>query len=520
MATPMSRAKTLLRMNQNEIMTGYTPQGKEYFVDAGAWYTTPQRGDIIYFYSEAKGRIGHVGIVTSVDSASKIVHTVEGNTTSSEYSENGGCVARHSYSYAKIGGTNRVNGFGRPDFKGAGVTVDEFISTALSYLGYMEKASNSQLDSFTANAGSNNYQKFQRDIGAGNGDQWCQFYVSAIALYTCEGKSGSSSSSSSSKAEATSSLNETAKFHGYVTASSLNVRTGPGADFDKVSFSPLPNGTKVGVCDELESMEGDKWYYISYNGKHGFVSAAYISKSSSDQAESKKKITAEDISVAALLKSAKTVMDKAQKEGWQHGTTKSKVPCKDGVISGVSLVTRALYDLGFTDQISGGETYKTLDKYLQSHGFKRSTKLSAIRKGSIVLVKHEGKNSISHVFIALSFVQSTLLTSRYDAGTQQRIETDQPLKNVKWTYKKDDVIIYNLPSSASEWHPCQADYKTGLLRIFETPSSTAKVLRRIPYGGRMETDGKMSGIFIHVRNGNVEGWAKERYVKRSRLVSW
>ena len=324
----------------------------------------------------------------------------------------------------------------------------------------------------------------------------------------------SSGSTSSSTAEIESTLNELAKYYGFVTASSLNVRTGPGADFDKVSFSPLPNGTKVGVCDELESMEGDKWYYISYNGKHGFVSAAYISKSSSAQAESKRKMSAEDISVTALLKSAKTVIDKAKKEGWQHGTTKSSVPCKDGVISGVSLVTRALYDLGFTDQISGGETYKTLDKYLQSHGFKRSTKLSAIRKGSIVLVKHEGKNSVSHVFIALSFVQSTLLTSRYDAGTQQRIETEQPLKNVKWTYKKDDVVVYNLPSSASAWKPCQADYKNGLLRIFETPSSTAKVLRRIPYGGKMETDGKTSGIFIHVRNGNIEGWAKERYVKR------
>ncbi len=185
--TALQRAKVLLRQPQGDVMTGYTPDGKYYFTSAGKFTNTPQKGYVIYFYSTAKGRVGHVGLVEKVDTVNKIVYTIEGNTSSTEYAENGGCVARHSYSYKYQGGTNRVNGFGIPNFEGAGVTADALIETAKSFLGYLEKRSNAYLDDKTANAGSNNYQRFQRDVGAGNGDQWCQYFVDAMALYTCQG---------------------------------------------------------------------------------------------------------------------------------------------------------------------------------------------------------------------------------------------------------------------------------------------------------------------------------------------
>lgn len=113
--------------SSTKAMTGYTPDGKGYFARAGRWYLDPEPGDIVYFYSAAKGRVGHVGMVTSVDRGKKIIRTVEGNTSSTEYSENGGCVARHEYSYKEIGGTNRVNGFGRPayDTGGWSANMDE-----------------------------------------------------------------------------------------------------------------------------------------------------------------------------------------------------------------------------------------------------------------------------------------------------------------------------------------------------------------------------------------------------------
>lgn len=42
--------------------------------------------------------------------------------------------------------------------------IDKLIQIAKNETGYLEKASNSQLDSKTANAGENNYTKYWRDI--------------------------------------------------------------------------------------------------------------------------------------------------------------------------------------------------------------------------------------------------------------------------------------------------------------------------------------------------------------------
>ena len=500
-------------------------------------------------------------------------------------------------------------------------SIDKMLAVAYEEVGYLEKDSNSQLDSKNANAGSNNYTKYWRDMEPSlQGSAWCdcfcswvfkqaygestankllcgglycyytpesaqcfknkgQWYtspkkgdviyfknserichtgivvqVSDSTVYTIEGNTSagsqvipnggavckksydksnsriagygrpkydnasSDSSSSNTGNKSTSSLNEIAKSYGYVTASSLNVRTGAGTDFETVSFSPLSKGTKVGICDELMSIDNNKWYYIVYNSKHGFVSANYIDTNNPSQTATKNTAkqtkSASDITVSSLINTAKTVMNKARQEGWEHGTTRSLVPCNDNVISGESLISRTLYDLGFKDQISGGETYKTLDTYLTSHGFKRSKNVSAIRKGSIVLVKHEGKSSISHGFIAVSFSRESWKSSRFDAGTQNRINSTQPIKDLKWNYRKDDVSVYNIPSSSL--YKCTANYKDGLLRIFENPSLSSKVLRRIPYGGVMETNGETSGIFTRVKCSDIDGWAKTQFLKISK----
>lgn len=62
--------------------------------------------------------------------------------------------------------------------------ADAILDIARSQIGYIEKASNASLDDFTANAGSNNYTKYNRDmasvIGTGNGPSWpwCATFVS------------------------------------------------------------------------------------------------------------------------------------------------------------------------------------------------------------------------------------------------------------------------------------------------------------------------------------------------------
>ena len=95
--------------------TNYTPTGSDQFKNRGRYTKrgkgTPQRGDVVYFYSTAKGRIGHVGIVYKVGSST--VYTIEGNTSgASTLVTNGGGVKKKSYSLT----STYIDGYGRPDY--------------------------------------------------------------------------------------------------------------------------------------------------------------------------------------------------------------------------------------------------------------------------------------------------------------------------------------------------------------------------------------------------------------------
>ncbi|MDD3231502.1 MAG: CHAP domain-containing protein, partial [Oscillospiraceae bacterium] len=56
-------------------------------------------------------------------------------------------------------------------------TLEAFMKVAESEVGYLEKASNSGLDSKTANAGHADFSKYARDFGM-NGVAWCDLFVS------------------------------------------------------------------------------------------------------------------------------------------------------------------------------------------------------------------------------------------------------------------------------------------------------------------------------------------------------
>ena len=56
--------------------------------------------------------------------------------------------------------------------------IDKLLSIAAEEVGYLEKRSNSNLDSDTANAGSSNYTKYWRDIKPSyQGQPWCACFV-------------------------------------------------------------------------------------------------------------------------------------------------------------------------------------------------------------------------------------------------------------------------------------------------------------------------------------------------------
>lgn len=104
--------------------TNYTPTGSNAFKKRNRYIPrgkgTPKRGDVIYFYSSAKGRIGHVGIVIKVTSSK--VYTIEGNTSNaSALVTNGGGVKKKSYKLT----STYIDGYGSVDYTAiAGMAFD------------------------------------------------------------------------------------------------------------------------------------------------------------------------------------------------------------------------------------------------------------------------------------------------------------------------------------------------------------------------------------------------------------
>nr|DAQ25817.1 MAG TPA: hypothetical protein [Caudoviricetes sp.] len=185
MDSAFSAGKKLLRGSYSQ----FTPTGKDYFVLNRAYGKTPHHGDIVYFYSGEKNRVAHVGIVEDVKKLGDtyIMHTIEGNTSAIAFERNGGGVARKEYKFKEsdVGGTNRINGFGTPLFGRDTCTPEELIEVARKEIGYLEKASNAKLEEKTANAGMSNYTKYGEWYG-GNGNYWCQQFVSWCAYQACK----------------------------------------------------------------------------------------------------------------------------------------------------------------------------------------------------------------------------------------------------------------------------------------------------------------------------------------------
>ena len=152
------------------------------------------------------------------------------------------------------------------------------------------------------------------------------------------------------------------------------------------------------------------------------------------------------ITVDQFLSSCQNVMDTARTCGYIYGDSHAQNPTTDGIISCDRLIAKALYDLGFTDQPTGGITCGNADAYLSEWGFERSTSLASAKRGSIMLVKHQHLSYTSHMFVCASaFDLNALRCDRYDAGADSLIQSVQPLTNIYFQFKTDDVIIYNIP---------------------------------------------------------------------------
>lgn len=113
---------------------------------------------------------GHyVVAVGKDDRGNVIINDPRGRQYSGKY--NLADVARETGSSWSFGGYGKKTKKGNNTF-----TANDVISVARSQIGYSEKASNSKLDDFNANAGSGNYTKYGILTGT-NGQAWCASFV-------------------------------------------------------------------------------------------------------------------------------------------------------------------------------------------------------------------------------------------------------------------------------------------------------------------------------------------------------
>ena len=114
----LDKAKSLLCGN----LYVYCPTGYSQFKNKNRIYTSPKKGDVVFFWSDSLGRWSHTGWVIGVDSDGKGYTTWEANTSSGNdvVVRNGGATCNKHYTLGQ-----RKVAFGRPDWEGNGITVSK-----------------------------------------------------------------------------------------------------------------------------------------------------------------------------------------------------------------------------------------------------------------------------------------------------------------------------------------------------------------------------------------------------------
>ena len=192
------------------------------------------------------------------------------------------------------------------------------------------------------------------------------------------------------------------------------------------------------------------------------LTAQYNKKKQPQKKESKaakEKITV-SITRNKFVDAVENVQLKAKQNKWKYGNSLTLPPCEDKLISCDRLEARALYDLGFKDQRKGGQTCGSFSTWLPKHGWTKVTNKKNIKPGAIVAVRYTNHDYIDHVFTIVSYDDKTGICTKYDTGSNQRILSSQPFKNVKlleWT-NRVFVCAWNPPSNMTETETIIGEY--------------------------------------------------------------
>lgn len=130
--------------------------------------------------------------------------------------------------------------------------------------------------------------------------------------------------------------------------------------------------------------------------------------------------------VESFMNAVKNTAEYAKAHNYHYGNSTKLPPTSDGLISCDRLASKALWDIGYTDQRTGGEVCSTLESYLTKHGWKKSTSVNSIKYGSIVLITRG--SGVAHVYVAVSYDPRSGTVVKYDEGAEWRVHAAQPFK--------------------------------------------------------------------------------------------
>ena len=187
---------------------------------------------------------------------------------------------------------------------------------------------------------------------------------------------------------------------------------------------------------------------LSVDGMYGVKTKAVLEEMYKNVNAQKTDSTSEGAKV--FLAAVKAVADYARTNGWTYGNSTTTPPCADKKISCDRLIARAMYDLGYTDQPKGGFVCgNVINAHLLKWGFTKVTDKSKIKPGAVVAVKKKTQKYMNHVFVVKSYDPKTDKCDKFDMGSNIRIKTAQPFRNVKlveWS-DREFVCAWNVPEN-------------------------------------------------------------------------
>lgn len=242
------------------VFTNYTPTGSDAFKKRGRYIKrgkgTPKRGDVIYFYSSSKGRIGHVGIVYKV--SGKTVYTIEGNTSgASSLVTNGGGVRKKSYSMS----STYIDGYGSVDYSVLGDTENKPVE-GLRRGDHGTAVEKLQRALLIWDAGCLPKWGADGDFGEET-EKALKAYQKAAGLPV----TGVYDEATRTK------LTSIGKAKKVKATGDVNVRSAPGTDSRVLGV--LKKGQETPYQDQTRNVNERDWYLVVFNGENGWVSSKY-----------------------------------------------------------------------------------------------------------------------------------------------------------------------------------------------------------------------------------------------------